>query len=76
MTNNPVVLLVDAREKPGDVDEGDERDVEGITEPDEPSCLFRGADVQGACQRRWLITHDANRVAVESAQADNDVPGP
>src|SRR5712692_11803830 len=41
IADDPSVLLLDPRKEAGHVDEGEERDVEAIAEPDEPGRLDR-----------------------------------
>src|SRR5690606_29019945 len=74
--DDPAVLLVHAREKPGHVDEREERDVEGVTEPDETRRLLGSGDVEGAGEHGGLVGDDSDAVAVETAQPDHDVLGP
>src|SRR5712692_3839949 len=72
--DDPAVLLRHAGKESGHVLERDERDVEGIAEPDEPGALERGVDIEHARQRRGLIRDDAHRPAPEARQADQQVP--
>ena len=57
MPDDAVVLLVDAGQEAGHVDEGHQRDVEGIADLHEAGRLLRGPDVQHAGQDGgWLAT--------------------
>ncbi len=60
--DDAAVLLGDAGQEAGDVFKGDERDVEGVTEPDEPGSLDRGVDVEDAGQHRGLVGDDPDRL--------------
>ena len=59
--------------KPGHVDEGQHGDVEGVAGADEPGGLLGGVDVQAAGEVHGLVGDDADRVAVDPAEADDDV---
>src|SRR4029079_14891509 len=63
VTDDPAVLLLDAREEARYVDERDQRPVEAIAGPDEPRRLRRGVDVQGAGEHRRLLRHDPDTSA-------------
>lgn len=67
------VLLIDARQEARDVDERQERDVEGIAEADEARRLVRGVDVEAARHDLRLVRDDADDLAVEARVADDDV---
>ena len=62
--------------KPGHVDEGDERDVEGVARADEARGLVRGVDVEHAGERARLVADDADRVAAEPREPRDDVLRP
>ena len=74
--DDPAVLLVHARQEPGHVDEGDERDVEGVAGPHEPGRLDRRLDVERAREDRRLLGHDPDAPTAEAGEADEDVGGP
>ncbi|MPM37910.1 hypothetical protein SDC9_84530 [bioreactor metagenome] len=73
VADDAAVLLGDARQEAGDVDEGDQRDVEGVAEPDELRALVGGVDVQHAGHHTRLVRHDADGVPVDAGEADDDV---
>ncbi len=75
MADDAAVLLVAARQVARHVDEGDDRDPERVAESDEARRLHRRVDVDRTCQMLRLVAHDADDVAGEPAQADNDVLG-
>ena len=58
-------LEVLARVEAGRVDEGEERQVEGVAERDEPRALLRGRDVERAGDRQRLVGDDADRAAAD-----------
>jgi len=69
------VFLVDAREEARHVFERDDRDVEGVTEPDKAGQLVGRIDVQTAGHHFRLVGDDSHRIAVHPGKPDNDVPG-
>ena len=71
--DDAVPLLVGAGQEAGDVDEGEHRDVERVAGAHEPGRLLRGVDVQGAGELHRLVGHDADRAALDPAEADEDV---
>ena len=73
MLDDAAVLLGDPGQKAGYVHEGDDGQVEAVTEPDEPGGLERGVDVEDARQHRGLVGHDPDRPPPEPGEADHDV---
>ena len=63
----------DARQEAGHVDEGEHRDVEGVAGADEAGRLLGGVDVQAAGELHRLVGDDADRVALDPAEAGEDV---
>ena len=55
------------------VDEGDERDVEGVAEAHEARGLDRAVDVEHAREHLRLVGDDADGAPVEAREADDDV---
>ena len=76
MDDNTVVLLTRTWEEAWDVYEGDERDVEGVTEADEASSLTRSVAVEGTCHDHRLVSDDTDALTVEASEADDDVLSP
>src|SRR5207302_9374466 len=76
MPNYPVVLLIYSRQEPRNIHQGQDRDVESITEPDEACSLDRGINVKGSGVNLGLVRNDPNRVSAESGKSDHDVLGP
>ncbi len=70
------LLLFGAGHKAGDIDEGDDRDVEGVAEPHEAGSLAGRVDVEHAGQNLRLVGHEADALAVHPPKADDDVLGP
>ncbi len=73
--DDAVPLLVGAGQEAGHVDEGQHRDVEGVAGAHEPGGLLGGVDVEGAGELHRLVGHDADRAALDPAEADDDVGG-
>ena len=69
-------FLLGAGEVPGDVDEGDDGDVEGVAVADETAGLVGGVDVEAAGKVVGLVGYDAYNAAAHPAVAGEDVPGP
>ncbi len=76
MPDDSAVLLVDAREEPGDVQESDDRDVKSVTHLNEARSFFRRLDVQDAGEDLRLVGDDADDLAVEAGQRADDVARP
>ncbi|HET9520965.1 MAG TPA: hypothetical protein VFO73_07975 [Candidatus Limnocylindrales bacterium] len=70
------MLLADARQKPGDIDERDERDIEAVARPDESRGLRRRVDVESTREDGRLLGHDADAPTGESREPDDDVLRP
>jgi hypothetical protein len=75
VTDDASVLLGHTGQEARDVLEHHQRDVEGITEPDEAGALVRRIDVENAGQDRRLVCDDAYGPATEMGEAHQDVPG-
>ena len=76
VADDAAVLLVGAGHEPGHVDEGDQRDVEGVAGAHEAGRLLRRVDVEHAGQDRRLVAHDADDPAVDAGEAAGDRHGP
>ena len=55
----------------GHVGEVEQRDVERVAQPDEPGGLVGGVDEQHAALHRRVVGDDADRTAVDAAEADD-----
>ena len=75
VTDDPIVLLVNAREESRNIDKCDEGNVEGIAEPDEAGSFLRGFNVEGASQVGGLVADNPDCVAVHPRKADQHVLG-
>ena len=74
--DDAAVLLTDARQEPGDVDERDDRNVEAVAGAHESRRLDRGIDVERAGQDRRLLGDDADAPPAEPGEPDDDVRRP
>ncbi len=63
------------RQEARHVDEGQDRDLEGVAEPHEARRLARRVDVEAAGQHRRLVRHHPDRRALEPDEAGQDVLG-
>ena len=73
VADDPSVLLVAAGQVARHVDEGDDRDAERVAEADEACRLDRSVDVDRAREHLRLVADDADDMAAEAAQPDDDV---
>ena len=71
--DDAVPLLLGAGQEAGHVDEGQHRDVERVAGPHEPGGLLGRVDVQRAGELHRLVGDDADRAALDPAEADDDV---
>ena len=76
MADDASVLLVDAGQEAGHVNERDEREVEGVAGSDEPGGLLGGLDVEHPGEHHGLVADHSDRPAIEAGEAAHDVPGP
>src|SRR5712692_7393591 len=74
--DDPTILLLGTREESGHVNEGEERDVEAIAEPDEAGGLDRRVDIERAREDLRLVPDDANGPAFQAGETDHDVLRP
>ena len=75
MLDDAVMLLRHAGEEARHVDEGDDRDAEGVAEAHEAPGLFRRGDVEAAGQHHRLVGDDADGMPFDARKADDDVAG-
>src|SRR3546814_17336662 len=76
VADDAAVLLVDAGEEAGHVDEGDELDVEGVAGAHEAGGLLGAVHVEHPGKDHRLVADDADGVAVETGEAAGDRAGP
>ena len=69
----PGVLLADAGQEPGHVDERQHGDVERVAGADEPGGLLRGVDVEAAGQVQRLVGDHPDGGAGDTAEPGDDV---
>ena len=75
MLDQAAVFLRGAGQKAGHVDEGDDRDVEGVAKAHEARRLAAGVAVEHAGQHHRLIGDHAHGAAGNAAQPNDDVAG-
>ena len=73
MPDDAPPLLRGPGQEAGDVDEGHQRDVEGVARADEARRLDRGVDVEHARERGGLVADDPDSVPTEPREAAHDV---
>src|SRR3569833_3153852 len=73
MPNDSAAFLLYSRQKPGDINKGQQWDVEGIAESHKPGGFVRSIDVQHTCHHAGLISHDTYRPALKTAESDDQV---
>ncbi len=76
VADDAAVLLIGARQEPGDVHEGHERHVEGVARAHESCGLLGGLDVQAPGEDLRLVPDDPDDVTVHPRVAAHDVHGP
>jgi hypothetical protein len=69
------MLLLGARQETGRIDQGHQRNVEGVAEADKTRALIRGVDIQHTGQVIGLVGDNAHRVAIQAAKANHQVAG-
>ncbi len=74
MHDDSAVLLVGSGEESRHILEDEQRDVERVAEADEPRPLPRRIDVQHTGEEHRLIRHDAGGMAVQTDEADDEIP--
>ena len=75
-TQHAVVLLADAGQVAGDVDEEQQRDAEAVAPLHEPAGLVAGVGVEAPGQGLRVVGDDADRPPAEPAQRGDGVAGP
>ena len=76
VADDAAVFLVDSGQEPGDVDEGDDRDVERVAGAYEARGLLARLDVEHSCEHHRLVADDADSLAVQSRETTDDALGP
>ena len=75
MVDDAVVLLAGAGQEAGHVDEGHQRDVEGVAEAHEAGALARSVAVEHAGHGLGLVGDDTHAGAAHVGEADHEVLG-
>ena len=73
--DDPAVLLLRAGQEAGHVLEDDQRDIEGVAEPDEAGALDGGVDVEHSGEMHRLIRDDPHGPPRQPDEADQEIPG-
>ena len=73
MRDHGIVFLTGTGQETGHVDEADDGNVEGITETHEASGLAAGVHIEHTGVDLRLVGHDADTLAVETGETDDDV---
>jgi hypothetical protein len=73
MPNHSTPFEIFAGVKPRGVDQGDDRDVERVTQVDETCCFLGSRDVKRSRKCHWLIGDDSNRPTVHCGKRCDDV---
>src|SRR6056300_362237 len=76
VTDDATPFLVCSRKETWNILKGDQRDVEGVTEPYETGCFIAGVNVKTTSEHLGLIGHHAYGVSAKMAKANNDVLRP
>src|SRR5688572_19674614 len=70
MRDYSAVFLRNAWKKSGHVLKCNQRNIEAVAEPDEPSGFDRSTNIQNSREKHWLVCNDADRLATKSPEAD------
>ena len=73
--DDAAVLLSCAGQEAGNVNEGDNRNVEGVAEADETGAFSGSVDVQHTGQIFGLVGHNTHGDTVETGETDDDIGG-
>ena len=73
MLDDTTVFLRRARQEAGNIDEGQDRDLEGIAEAHETRGLARAIDVEATRQHHRLVGDHADRLTLEPDETGDDV---
>ena len=71
--DDAVPFLLAAREVARDIHEGDDRQIEGVAEPDEAGNLVGGVDIEASGENQRLVADDAHRATVHATETDDSV---
>ena len=64
------ILLVFSGHKTGHIDQVDQGNIEGVTEPDEAGAFIGRIDVQAAGHNQWLVGDNTDRASIKPGEAD------
>src|SRR3546814_4558760 len=72
MLDDAIIFLRRAGQEAGDVDEGDDRNLERVAETDEARRLLGRIDVEHAREHQRLVRDDADRAALDAPETAED----
>ena len=75
VTNDTVVLLGGSGQETGNIDQGENWDVEGIGETDKAGSLDRGVDVKHTGRHQGLVGNDGDGASAHAAETNDNVLG-
>src|SRR3546814_3091656 len=73
MLDDSVIFLRGAGQEAGDIDEGEDRNLECIAKADEARRLLRGIEVKHPREHQRLVRDDADRAPLDAPEAAEDV---
>src|SRR5208282_3097393 len=73
MLDEAAIFLRSAGKEAWDIHEGDERNIEAVTEADEPRGFPARVAIEHACQDHRLVGDDADCVAAQPSEAGDNV---
>ena len=71
--DNAFPFLPHAREVPGDVNEHNQRDPEGVTHPNKARSFFCAGGVEAAAQAQRVVRDHTDCASSQAAKTDNDI---
>ena len=75
MEDDSVVLLTCTWQESWYVNERYDRNIEGIAETNEASCLAASVYIEYTCVSCWLVGYDTNALTIEAGETSDDVLG-
>ena len=76
MVDHAIVFLTCAWKETRNINECQDRDIEGVTETYKTSSLARCVRVEAACHNLWLVGNNAHTLSIHAGKTHNDVLGP
>merc|ERR1712048_81793 len=75
MSNNTTILLTSTRKKTWNINKSNQRNIESITESNEPGSFDTGINVQTTSGNFRLITNNTNWSSINPRKSDNNILG-